>query len=59
MNCVERSERVRSLQAEVDAIVQWESLYPEEDVVGRQARAMRTTEILHELASIRREPAKA
>jgi len=55
MNCWEGSEQARRLCRELHTIRQWESLYREQDVFGRKARAMRTREILHQLALIRDE----
>jgi hypothetical protein len=55
MNCSEGSKRVKTLWSELHAIRRWDSLYSEEDAVGRKARAMRTREILQQLALVREE----
>ena len=60
MNCCERSERVRSLVAELRVIVEWDSLDQRSGKVleryemdGRVAREKRRAEIIAELNTLR------
>lgn len=55
MDYAERSKRLTALQRELVAIIRWELLHNEEDVIGGQARLMRTVEISQQLGSILQE----
>lgn len=49
-------QKIKSLEEELELINRWNARYPaEEDVIGHEARKIRTKEILRKLAELREE----